>query len=165
MILSKYKYAALAIFWLSSIVSAYFFGRHVLKGEEAQKQYDIAVAYAEEIKARQAAADDIAKQLESARSARQVKDRIIYRDVIKYETITPSDSRVMLPGPWRLLHDAAATGEPADAIALASGEAKQVSDAEAIETVSGNYETCRDWREQVIGWQQWYEIVTKKNPG
>lgn len=165
MIPAQYKYAALAFFWLSSIVSAYFFGRHVLAGEEAQKQYDIAVAYAEEIKARQAGADELANQLEAARGKQQVKDRIIYRDVIKYETITPSSSRVMLPSSWRLLHDAAAIGEPADAVALASGKAEPVGDAEAIETVSGNYETCRNWREQVIGWQQWYEVVTKKNPG
>jgi len=165
MSLDKYKYPALAFLWLSSVVSAYFFGRHVLAGEESQKQYDIAVAYAEEIKARQAGADDLAKQLEAARVKQKVKDRIIYRDVIKYETITPSDSRVMLPGPWRLLHDAAATGEPADAVALATGKAEQVSDAQAIGTVGGNYETCRNWREQVIGWQRWYEVVTKKNPG
>jgi len=164
-ILDKYKYAALAFLWLSSVISSYFFGRHVLAGEEAQKQYDIAVAYAEEIKVRQAGADDLAKQLEAARVKQKVKDRIIYRDVIKYETITPSDSRVMLPSSWRLLHDAAATGQPSDAIALASGNADPVSDAEAIETVSGNYETCRNWREQVIGWQRWYEVVTKKNPG
>lgn len=165
MIPVQYKYAAIAAAWLSSIIVAYFFGRHVFAGEEAEKQHQIAVAYANEVLKRQSAADDLAKQLEQERAKQKPKDRIIYRDVIRYETITPTTARVMLDGRWRLLHDAAASGIPADTTSLSSGDAEPVSDAKAIETVSINYETCRGWREQVIGWQRWYEIVAKKNPG
>lgn len=165
MIPVQYKYAAIAVLWLSSIVASYFFGRHVLTGEEAEKQRQIAIAYADEVLKRQGAADDLAKQLEAERAKQNPKDRIIYRDVIRYETITPTTARVMLDGRWRVLHDASATGVPADATALADGTAEPASDAQAIETVSVNYETCRNWREQIIGWQRWYEVVSKKNPG
>lgn len=149
-------------------LAGYAFGRHVAAGEQAQRdlsaaeaQRQQAVAYAGEILRRQAAADELAADLETARGAQAPKDRIIYRDVIRYETLTPASARVVLDGRWRLLHDAAATGTPADPAGLAAGAADPVEDAAALEVVSDNYETCRGWRDALTGWQRWFAEVKK----
>ena len=62
---------------------------------------------------------------------------------------------------WRLLHDAAATGEPAEPARLAAGAAEPVADAAAIGTVAGNYEQCREYIEQLRGWQRWWGEVSR----
>jgi hypothetical protein len=58
-----------------------------------------------------------------------------------------------------LLHDAAATGEPADAARVAAGDAEPVADAAALRVVADNYEQCREYIEQVRGWQRWWGEV------
>jgi hypothetical protein len=60
-----------------------------------------------------------------------------------------------------VLHDAAATGEPADAARVAAGAAEPVTDAAALSTVAGNYEQCREYIEQLRGWQQWWGEVSR----
>lgn len=116
--------------------------------------YDQAAAYAEQVKIEQARADSLAADLEAARQVQAPKDRIIIKEVTRYETLVPPAARCQLDGRWRLLHDAAATGQPADSTRLADGAAEPVADAAALETVADNYETCRQWREQLIGLQQ-----------
>lgn len=145
----------------------YDFGRHVAQGESAQKQLDQALAYAKEIVARQQVADSLATDLEEARAAQAPKDRIITKEVIRYAEVTPAADRVVLPGTWRLRHDAAATGDPIDPGAgpLAVGEAGPVEDAAALETVADNYQQCREWRDQLNGWQRYYREVIRHGQG
>lgn len=136
----------------------YLLGRSHEAGAHAQQQRDQALAYAGEIVRRQAAVDGLAAELEAARSARRAADRTITREVIRYVEL-PADRRCTLDGAWRLLHDAAATGAPADSARLADGSAAPVADATALEAVAGNYEQCRDALEQLNGWQQWWRAV------
>ncbi|QEL64802.1 hypothetical protein OTERR_13260 [Oryzomicrobium terrae] len=164
----SYRILAALVAGLSLTVAGYIFGLHVASGEQAKRdlaaseaQRQQAVAYAGEILRRQATADGLAADLESARSAQASNNRIIYRDVIRYETLTPAAARVVLDGRWRLLHDAAATGTPTDAAGLATGAADPVEDASAIEVVSDNYEACRGWRAALIGWQEWWEMFKR----
>ena len=103
----------------------------------------------------------LATENASLREKREVKDRIIVKEVIRYETLTPPALRCTLPGAWRLLHDAAATGEapPAAAGSLAAAGADPVEDAAALATVTDNYAACRDAQEQVRGWQRRYHAL------
>lgn len=123
---------------------------------------DQAVAYAREVAARQADNDQLSADLERARSIRAPKDRIITKDVIRYETLIAPADRCVLDGRWRLLHDAAATGEPADAAGLAAGAAEPVTDAQALEGVTDNYIGCRESIDKVRGWQRWWDEVGRK---
>lgn len=128
-----------------------------LRGDhERAKLHAQAIAYAEEIQRRQAAADILSADLSAEREKRIPKARTIIKEVVRYETIVPAARRCDLDGAWRLLHDAAATGEPADTARLAAGNAARVADAAALETVAENYADCREWRASLIGWQRWW---------
>lgn len=133
---------------------AYFMGRASLD----QQRLDDAIAYAGEIVAQQGRADTLAADLETERAKRIPKNRTITREVIRYVELPP-DRRCTLDPAWRLLHDAAATGEPPDAARVATGQAEPVEDAAALESVAGNYEQCRDYIAQLEGWQRWWDEV------
>lgn len=136
----------------------YLLGRHDQAGTHARQQLDQALAYAGEIVRRQGAVDQLATELETARARRGAADHAITREVIRYVEL-PADRRCTLDGAWRLLHDAAATGTPADPARLAAAGAEPVADAAALETVAGNYEHCRDLAAQLNAWQQWYRAA------
>ena len=133
---------------------AYFMGRASLD----QQRLDDAIAYADEIVARQGAVDALAADLAAERAKRVPKNRTITREVIRYVELPP-DRRCTLDPAWRLLHDAAATGEPADTTRVVAGAADPVEDAAALESVAGNYEQCRDYITQLEGWQRWWGEV------
>lgn len=153
-------WAALAL--ALAALGAYGLGRHdgraLQAGAHAQALHTQALAYAREVATRQAAVDDLAADLQTARAAQRPRDRIITKEVIRYETL-PADRRCTLDGAWRLLHDAAATGAPADTARVATGDAPAVADAAALETVADNYAACRDAQQQVAGWQRWWAAV------
>lgn len=79
----------------------------------------------------------------------QVAGNTIIQEVPRY---VPLDSPA-LPGGWRLLHDAAARGEPADA--ARSADAPPVSAQDAATTVANNYLACHEQAEQLIALQDW----------
>ena len=101
-------------FLVALSIGSYLFGRHVLAGEIAAQQLDDALQYARLVRQAQGASDALAAELEAARAARAPRERIIIREVSRYEQIVSADRRCMLDGAWRLLHDAAATGTPAE---------------------------------------------------
>ncbi|PRP68543.1 hypothetical protein BUE93_21885 [Chromobacterium amazonense] len=69
--------------------------------------------------------------------------------------------RVLLPGAWRLQHDAAARlSAAAQPAAVASDAARPVDDLAALETITGNYAQCQEWRAALIGWQQWHQQLS-----
>lgn len=153
-------WAALAL--TVSVIGAYAWGRQdgreLEAGAHAKALHAQAVAYAGEIVRQQGEVDTIAADLQAARAAQRPRDRIITKEVVRYETL-PADRRCTLDGAWRLLHDAAATGAPADTARVVAGDAPAVADAAALETVAGNYESCRDAQQQVAGWQRWWAAV------
>lgn len=133
---------------------------NLAEGRAAQAELDLERQIGAMRDAKQRRVDALARDLETERAGRKVRDRIIYKEVQTYGQIVPAARRVTLDGTWRLLHDAAATGDPALATGLAAAEARPVGDAAALNTVAVNYETCRDWRAQLIGWQRyWMEVA------
>lgn len=61
----------------------------------------------------------------------------------------------LLPGGFRLLHDAAATNTLPDSAELPLTEPTSIGDVAS--TVTSNYTKCLVIREQVLGWQEWYQ--------
>lgn len=146
----------LAAVLTASHLTAYHMGRRA----EDRAKLDQALAYAAEIVERQGRADALASELEVERAKRIPKNKIITREVVRYAQL-PADRRCTLDPAWRLLHDAAATGEPADTTRVAAGDADPVADAAALETVAGNYEQCREYIDQLRGWQRWWGEVSR----
>lgn len=69
--------------------------------------------------------------------------------------------RIVLPAAWRLQHDAAANlSAPAQPAGGAADRALATDDLAALYTVSHNYARCQQWREALIGWQDWYALVS-----
>lgn len=159
-----YRLLALVGAVLLLTVGAYQFGRHVRTGEVAQQQLDDALAYAVLVREAQADADQLSADLATARAAQAPKDQIITREVIRYVQVTPPADRVLLPDAWRVLHNAAATGTPADPGAgpLADGTAGPVEDAAALEAIDQNYATCRDSAAKLAGWRQRWEKIEQQ---
>lgn len=148
--------------FIASLALAVATGWKLRGDHEGAEKLSQALAYAEEVKRRQGRVDALAVDLETARAAQKPKDRIITKEVVRYETVVPAVRRCSLDGAWRLLHDAAATGNPTEPARLAAGDTPGVTDAAALDTVAGNYEGCRDAIGQVIGWQRFWETVTQQ---
>lgn len=76
--------------------------------------------------------------------AKAAKDRIVYRDLVReVDRYVPSDLAV-LPGSFRVLHDAAATGNALpDATDSGGADAATVGAQDLAETLIVNYEECR----------------------
>lgn len=142
-----------------SNASSFLFGQHVEAGETAQAQLESERLATALLNRKQKRVDTLGQQLAQAKADRAGRDRIIIQEVTRYENVTPAADRCTLPGAWRLRHDLAATGEPADPARLAAGDARPVTDAAALGTVAGNYIQCRDAIEQVKGWQAWWSAV------
>lgn len=120
--------------------------------ESAQK-------YKEQSEQLQGEVNKLSADLALLKETQKPKDKIIYKDVIRYEQIVPSERLCTLDGAWRVLHDSAATGQPADPGRLTDASSSPVKDAEALETVADNYETCRGWRRDLIEWQKFWLTV------
>jgi hypothetical protein len=123
----------------------------------------------------------VAEQASKVTQVAQARERVVtkveiqYRDRIqivreKGETIVKevpvyvsaeTDRRFPVPRGFVRVHDAAAAGEPAGAPAESDGEAAGVVASAAAETIAGNYAECRKWREQVIGWQDFYQQIKR----
>ena len=146
----------LAAVLTASHLTAYHMGRNAEDGAKL----DQALAYAAEIVERQGKVDALAADLEAEREKRIPKNRVITKEVVRYAQL-PADRRCALDPAWRLLHDAAATGEPANTARVAAGDADPVADAAALETVAGNYEQCREYIDQLRGWQRWWGEVSQ----
>jgi len=88
----------------------------------------------------------------------QWRTRTIIREVPVYVTPETDRSYGDLPLGFVRLHDAAATGTAP--IPFGPGESSDtpggVAPSTGVATIADNYGTCHVWREQVIGWQDWY---------
>jgi hypothetical protein len=160
----SYRWLAGGLLLVGLLLGSYLHGRNTMVGEIAREQRDNEHLAAAQLAAKQRRVDVLSATLEAARAAQKPKDRIITKEIIRYETTVPADRRCMLDGAWRVLHDAAATGQPADPARLAAGAAASVTDAAALDTVGENYNRCRDAIDQVTGWQAWYAIVKPPEP-
>ena len=101
---------------------------------------------------------DAGAATEARREAVRVEYRTIYERIPVYVT-QDADRAVDVPVGFVRVHDAAAEGSAA-ALPDRPGEPVDTPSGVALsavaDTVAGNYAQCLDWREQLIGWQDWY---------
>lgn len=112
-------------------------------GQQAREQleaYERAMSLAKQLRV---TATDLATARTQRETVQHAKDKIITKEVIRYVQVVPSAQRVFLPGAWRVLHDAAATGHPPGDGSQPDGATDPVEDAAALETIADNYEACR----------------------
>lgn len=162
--------ASLALIAIA-LVAGYGFGRHVAQGEAASQQVNGLIQARQQDKTqdqdnsrRQASANTLAATARAGQIAQAQRDRAITKEVIRYVQVTPPADRCLLPGPWRLRHDAAATGNPLedpDTGPLGAGAGAPVEDAAALETVAENYQSARECFAKLDYWQQRYLTIEK----
>lgn len=154
-------YAVIALIAVALFGSGYMKGAASERADIDQEKLETALAYAGEILAQQDRANGLAADIEKLRTAQAPKDRFITREITRYVKVTPPADRCTLPGTWRLLHDAAATGTPiaAETGPLAAAAANPVADAAALETIGINYEACRTDQAKLAGWQRRYQTL------
>ena len=93
----------------------------------------------------------VTQYVDRVRIVREQADAIIREVPVYVPQSCDPDGR--LPAGWRVLHDAAASGQPADPARTA--DAQPVAPDAAAETVARNYLTCRETAEQLTALQQW----------
>lgn len=142
-------------------IASYQFGRHVKTGEVAAENLKAANARATQIQELQDKADLLAAANTLLRSQKAPKERIITKEIENYVYVTPPDDRCTLPGTWRVRHDAAATGSPANAETgpVAARTYAPVEDLAALETVGDNYRTARECADKLAGWIRRYRTL------
>lgn len=148
-----------ALPWLLAVALIGFTGWHLrakqaaFEEQQAElKQLRSDLSYQKQVTA---AADSVmSARVESAARIQTVTKEVIREVPSRVPVGTPD-----LPGGWRVLHDAAATG----AIPPAPGgaDASPVPAATAAETVVENYGVCRDTADRLDKLQQWIREVSK----
>jgi hypothetical protein len=132
----------------------------------------IQTAWDNAVLAQSAAAKDVA--IEQAGKTVEVITQYVDRVHVVHEqaktiikeipVYVPSDPAACdLPGGFRLLHDAAATGNPLPNPA-AIADAAPVSAQTVAGTVSENYESCRADAERLTALQAWADAVSGASP-
>lgn len=123
---------------------------------EVQARWDHEVRQSEDAARAQAAAQQKAVAQTMGRYEKQTaRERVVYRDIIKeVPSYVPSDLP-MLPGPFRMLHDAAATGSPLpEAGGASAADAAAVTPAALARTITENYERCRNNQQRLTALQE-----------
>lgn len=133
----------------------YFHQRSVQKElrREIVKTNDVIKVEQKSDQATQTVATDVAKSVDRV----QIVTRDIIKEVPVYVTVEANNRCTITDGFVRL-HDAAASATaPVPYSAGQSADAAAGIEASAVAaTVADNYGTCNVWKEQVLGWQQWY---------
>lgn len=81
------------------------------------------------------------------------------KDIVKRVEVFVPVGSCDLPGGFRLLHDSAAANTVPDSSEIAN--ALPVPAQTVASTVAENYTTCNQWREQLIGLQEWVTEIGK----
>ena len=115
------------------------------------------------------AAQAVAIESAVAMDGQRVIYKTITKEVVRYAKAHPVSSSPRadaacgvdvggadeLDSDWVRIHDAAA--QPSAAASALASEPGAVAKADTLMVVVGNYERCNAWREQLIGWQRWWQ--------
>lgn len=115
------------------------------------------------------AAKAVAIESAVAMDGQRVIYKTITKEVVRYAKAHPVSSSPRadaacgvdvggtdeLDSDWVRIHDAAA--QPSAAASALASEPGAVAKADTLMVVVGNYERCNAWREQLIGWQRWWQ--------
>jgi hypothetical protein len=147
---------------LAAVLAATF-ATGFIKGQEheqGQAAIERLAEFSAVTKADKKARTEVAKVFDQGQ-AREEKERVVYRDVIK-EVIryaeTDNGRAVCIGADWVRQHNRAAdpTKDDTEARGASAVPAWEPTNAEALGVVVINYETCNQWRNDLIRWQGWY---------
>jgi hypothetical protein len=143
-------------------VDANYYG---LKISEMEKQQALAITIAQDKAAhQQEAADKITHDLDVKNA--EDHQKIVYRTQTLIQQVpqyvTPeTDARFPLPCGFIRLHNAAAGGVDAAAVALPAGKSDgdkcDVAASTAASIIAGNYGLALGWKADSLNWQKWYD--------
>lgn len=142
---------------LAALVAAVAGWGYVCGARSVQEKWEFAklhqIANIAETRGQQAKVTEriVTQYVDRVRTVREAGETIV-REVPVYVP-AQCDADGHLPAGWRVLHDAAASGQPADPARTA--DAQPVAPDAAAETVARNYLTCRETAEQLTALQQW----------
>lgn len=129
--------------------------------EQVQAKWEAQIRASEKQAAEQAAAQQkvitktVTKFVEKA-----AQERIVYRDIIREVENYVPNTLPMLPGDFRVLHDAAAAGvTPPEAGDPVRADAAPVAPSVVAETLADNYAACRYDQERLGALQQIVESI------
>ncbi|BAK75832.1 hypothetical protein NH8B_1000 [Pseudogulbenkiania sp. NH8B] len=164
--LKSYGRIFLTVLIAAALVGAYWLGGHRQRqADEIDRlsQQNAAVAEALQIERRAASLGQVLAAGEQARTtAREAQTKIVTSEVVRYVEREKAQAAaggavVRLDADWVRGHDlAAAVPAETGAEPVLAGEAGPATAGEALEAVAGNYAQCQRWRDQVIGWQEWW---------
>lgn len=140
--------------------TVFFYARHEAASEATQKeQRKQQVETLQEDLRIERKASAAAREALSARAESTARIQYVTKEIIREVPVYVPAGTPDLPGGWRVLHDAAATGSPPDP--ARSADAAAVAAQDAAGTVVDNYGTCRDTADQLEKLQQWIRGVTQ----
>lgn len=104
---------------------------------------------------------ELQNELDLVQQNKLAKVRVVTREIIKEVPVyvsPESDAGCTVPSGFVQLHNDAAAGVPpaSDTPVVPHDTPSGVALSEVATAVAENYGTCRELREQVIGWQEWY---------
>jgi hypothetical protein len=158
--LSVWITLGVSVAWALSVVFAIHHGKAIV-----QADWDASVERGKEavaqLKDRQVSVNMIVDTVVKERVVTiKEKARVIEKEI----PVFIPEYRDHLSGGFRLLYDAAATNTIPDRSRIALAPTVPVGDVAS--TTNRNFEQCHIWREQLIGWQEWYarQLNASKQP-
>ncbi|QKJ67493.1 hypothetical protein HQN60_12680 [Deefgea piscis] len=122
---------------------------------------------------KQASATKAAVANASAIEQTRVIYKTITKEVVKYaqsknaadssKTMASGVCDQRLDAEWVRIHDLAA--RPDIAASAPNELSEPVGKADALGVIARNYETCQQWRNEIIGWQSWWSSQTEPQSG
>lgn len=102
----------------------------------------------------------------------KMRDRVqvIYKQGEEIEKQVPiyitsiDDQRFAVSNGWVRLYDAAFAGEPPGPATELDHEPARISTAAIAEANAFNATACRQWREQALGWREFYSQLQSERP-
>lgn len=154
-----YSKILLPVFLVIFLASLYFEGILACK-----KEYDITVKkFSEKIKTLEEKSQQVNEVIKTVYVDRVEIIKEKGKDNVKYiETVvTKYDNLCTLSNAAISVHNSASQNEVARSTTGIDGETSNVKISELLNTITENYTTYYQTREQVIGWQQWYNEQKK----
>lgn len=169
MIIKKYLIlgtALIAFYGGYQVTKWYWSGKYnslILKLEKANSENLANILEIERLNRERA--DAVEQKLLAEKKARDAKEKIITKEVIKYVKDN-SNSNCSLDPEWVRI-SSSATPMPRASEASAStdgGESKVYNLGEALEVVTTNYGICQVYVDKLNGWIDWYKSVSPGKP-
>lgn len=103
----------------------------------------------------QAISASVSTAHEIAREQTRIVYRMIDKEVIQYVQASTPAARCQLDAGWVRLHDAAALSRIPGSPGESDAQPTHFTAADGLATVTGNYESCTETRQQLIDLQRW----------